>query len=219
MRTVAIISSDFGGIDYVHREVDQDYAYDFIKYREHNTPYPFPNLDNRTKSKYFKMQMHRLMRYDIYIWVDASVQIIDSSFVSKIVKYLESGYDIVNFIHPQRKSVYEEIDYMIHEMRKGNHYVISRYGHQKLSLEKAFLQRMNYPNSEVPLLCGYCFAVKNISKCNNAFDEWWERSLQFSNFDQNFLSYIIWKHKLRSKQLPSHDGMLIRHKHIQYDTY
>src|ERR1043166_8522359 len=137
MKTVAIVSANFGEIDYFHRHVEQDYAHDRASFCEYNSPYPFPNLDNRTKSKFFKMQMHTLLEHDAFIWSDASVEITDPTFVSTITRYLES-YDMVNFTHPQRKSVYAEIDYMIYEMTKGSHYLISRYGHQRLGLEKQF---------------------------------------------------------------------------------
>ena len=103
-------------------------------------------------------------------------------------------------------------------MNKGEHYLIERYGHQQLRKELEFYKSENYPNEEVPLFMSGVFGRLNNSKVNKACDEWFMRSLEFTNFDQAMLSFIIWQYELSTKQLVANNMLfkVMEHNKIVY---
>jgi hypothetical protein len=152
-------------------------------------PYPLPNLSNRLKSKYIKIQTHRFLpEYDAYIWLDGSIEVVANSFVSNMLEKIDT-YDVAIYQHQERKSAYEEIEYIIENMRKGNKYLLSRYGDQQIQKELCIFEASGLSRA-YPLFSCYAFIRLNNEKVNNAFDEWWRKCIEFSDFDQAMFSYI-----------------------------
>jgi len=202
---VALITANLGNIDediHLDQIVKQDYEFSFFNFHLNSLPFPLPNLDNRTKARYLKIMTHRFLpEYDVYVWIDGRIKIISELFISTFVKHLENKKEFVVITHPKRKSIYEEIEFILHQMNSGEHYLIGRYGHQELRKELEFYKSELYPNENVPLFSSGVLGRLNNEKVNKACDEWFLRSIEFSNFDQAMLSYIIWKHELTSKHL------------------
>lgn len=217
MLKIAVITANIGEIDSVPAFPKQDIECDYHCFTEKNLPFPLPNLDNRTKSRYLKMNAHRyLPDYDVYIWIDGRVKVTSESFVN----YITDLFHFEDFIlckHPERKAVSDEMEFILHEMNKGNNYLISRYGHQFLRDEMNFYISEKYDNTTTLFASGI-FARKNNGIANSACNEWWLRSLEFSNLDQAMLSYIKWKRRLQVYEIPfdNEHFKVLKHEQITY---
>ncbi len=217
MTKIAILSANIGSIDKIKGIPKQSIEVDFFYYTEDNLPFPLPNLNNRLKSKYIKTQTHRFLPdYDIYIWVDGSVKIHGGNFAENYVDQLKDN-DIALYLHKERKNVYEEIEYIEYQMKKGNDYLLSRYGNQQLVKEALFYSKNGLPET-YPLFNCYTFIRKNDDRVNHCFDEWWKRCIEFSNFDQAMFSYVAWESNMKINKLILDDSrtykLFTREKHI-----
>lgn len=197
---IAVLTANIGSIDGIQGIPRQSVDCDFCYYNDHNLPFPLPNLDNRLKSKYIKIQTHKFLSgYDVIIWVDGRVKIISKTFVQEFVLGLED-HDMVMFKHPARDSVLDEMTYIIDNMNKGNHYLLSRYGDQQMNKELDFYISEQMPK-EAPLYACTVFARKVDERMNEVFNHWWEKCIQFSNFDQSVFAYLAWKNNLKIQAL------------------
>lgn len=202
---VAVITCSVGGIDEVKKPVEQNTRYDYFHYDENNLPFPLPNLSQRLQSKYLKCQTHRFLPdYDLYIWIDGRVEVIDDKFVETFTDKLQ-GHDVVVVEHLERKSVFEEMDYIIDHIKKGNHYLCSRYEDQQMEKELAFYEANKKDLKDVGLYAGGFWARWNRKDVNDCFDEWWQRTIEFSYFDQAMLAYVLGKYQLKLNVLDRYD--------------
>lgn len=197
---VAVITANIGNVDHCLGMPRQSVEVDYFYYTENTLPYPLSNLDNRLKARYLKSQSHRFLKdYDVHIWVDGRIKIEGNNFVQIFLEQLEN-HDIVLYNHFDRKTVYEEMEYIIEQMVNGSNYLLSRYGNQQLIKEALFYKEKDLPK-EFPLFMGGFFARLNNEKVNRAFDEWWLRQIEFSYSDQTMLSYICWENKIKINQI------------------
>ncbi len=190
---IAVVCANIGAIDSVKGLPKQNMEYDYHYFHEGNLPYPLPNLDNRLKSKYIKIMMHRFLpQYDAYIWLDGKVQVHENNFVELMTKDLVADspdqYQLCIFPHPDNRLVYEEMNYIISSMKKGSTYLLSRYGHQQMEKELKFYK--DYLISAAPVYATTIFSRFNNDYVNRACEEWWIRTLEFSSFDQAMFSLI-----------------------------
>lgn len=194
---VAILTASIGNFDEIKGIPRQTIDVDYYAYFDNNLPYPLPNLNNRLKSKYVKIQTHRFLPgYDAYIWIDGRVEITADVFCEEIIKGLEDN-DVAIFRHPERETIAEEYEYMQEQMRKGNSYLSSRYGNQDIETEYSFIKSEGV--EDFTLYACTIFARRNTIKVNVAFTEWWKRCIEFSYFDQTMFSYAC--KDLKIKQL------------------
>ena len=188
MSNVAIITANIGAIDQIKGIPRQSIDVDYYCYFDNNLPFPLPNLNNRLKSKYVKIQTHRFLpQYDAYIWIDGRVEVTADVFAEEMIKAM-GVKDVAIFSHPERKILRHEAVYIIQEMKKGNPYLISRYANQCMELENDFYRECEA--ADLPLYACTIFARKNNPKTNEAFNEWWRRCIEFSYFDQTMFSVI-----------------------------
>lgn len=192
---IAIITANIGGFDPIFGMCKQVRNYDFHYYNENNLPFPLPNLNNRLKSKYIKIQAHRFLPdYDLYIWLDGRIKIIANSFIDHFVANL-TGHDFAFYKHRERSTINEELEYILSMISKGNDYLTSRYVNQSLEKELKFYKDNN--TQDLQLYMTGVFARWNSFDVNKACDDWWMRSLEYSYFDQAMISHIVKKHDLK----------------------
>lgn len=197
----ALLTCNIGDIDEVIEPVEQIRIHDYFCFTERNLPYPLPNLGDRLKGKYLKINPHRFLNnYDNFIWMDGRIHAHNPKFTKFMTEPLKE-YDIVIPFHQYRKSVYEEIDFIKHHMSEGNQYLITRYEHEPFDDELEFYKYQGLPESFPLYACGV-FARRNDEKLNRIFRDWWLRSLEFTSFDQAMFSYIAWKFKLKIYSFP-----------------
>lgn len=205
---VAIITANIGQFDTIRGIPKQSMEADFYCYDETNLPFPLANLNNRMKARYLKCNAHRFLPgYDAYIWIDGRIEVTGNSFVETIMEQLVD-HDLVVYKHYERENIDQELDFILSHIRKGTPYIFSRYGNQQIEKEKALYKSEGIINDSdkplalhLPLVIGGVFARLNSEKVNAAFDEWWNRIVEFSCSDQTMLSYIIWKQNLKANYL------------------
>lgn len=192
---VAIVSANIGGIDNIKDIPTQSVSYDYFMFTERNLPFPLKNLNNRLKGKYIKTKTHKFLKdYDIFIWIDGSIQITNANFVEDIVKNLESN-DIAMTLHPERNTPFQEILYIQERIKANDEYLKERYENEPWDKEMDFYMTEALPVDAKLYACGV-FARYNNEKVNKAFDDWWDGCIEFSNFDQSYFSYVAWRHDL-----------------------
>lgn len=203
---IALVSANIGGIDNDLEIPAQTIPCDIVKYTENNLPFPLPNLDNRTKARYIKTQLHRFLPdYDFFIWLDARVEITSPNFVETMLQSAEKK-DMVCTLHNQRENVIQEMEFIINQIYvEHNAYLKERYEHQAMDLEYEFyLKDKEYTQKgvfEYPLVASGIFGMWNTKENNEFCNEWWQRCLEFSNFDQAFFCYLHFKFKKSVKYL------------------
>lgn len=200
---IAIVSAVFGSIDTIKPLPAQDfYIYDEATFTEHNSvDYPFPNLNNRLRAKYFKTQMHRaLPDYDLFVWLDGKIKVHSPYLLGAMIRELGEENDIAVLKHSARHCIYQEIDYIEQEIFAGNKGLIERYADQPIRKEVEYYRANGYPENNGLFDCSM-FIVRNTPEMNELFNKWWDMCLRFSYFDQIALPFLIWKNKVRAKQL------------------
>lgn len=197
----ALLTANIGDIDSLQRLENQSLLFHAHYYGSYNLPFPLPNLNDRMKGKYIKINTHRFLPdYPNYVWIDGRVAVISSNFIEKMTENLDE-YDVVIGLHPQRNNVYEEISFIKKLISEGNEYLLARYKNEPFDLEEQFYRSEGLPE-DTPLYACTVFARNNNEKVNAAFEDWWLRTLEFTCFDQAMFSYIVWKHRLKVKAIP-----------------
>jgi hypothetical protein len=210
---IAIISANIGGIDNFQPIAKQKEKIELCYYTENNLPFPLPNIDNRMKGKYLKTQPHTFLNHDIFIWIDACVEIKDGTFATWILEKLKH-HEFISSPHPDRDNVYDELDYIVSSMKRGSNYLLERYAKQPFKQEKEFYREEGLPEY-FPLYNGWFYACRNNERMNKVFNQWWELTLRYSNFDQSQLAFVLWKHRVNVLAADV-EPYLVRHLHKDY---
>lgn len=191
---IALITAVFGDIDEVKEvPVQADAHYKRFVFTEKNSPFPFPNLPDRLRAKYFRCQSHRideLKEYDMHCWLDGRIQV-KSEFMLRDFAHRIMGSDIGLGAHQDRNCIYDEVDFIVNSQSE---YLISRYANQPLKQEVDFYRAKGHP-THAGLYSTGIFMRWNNTRVNPMFDEWWDCCLTWSYFDQTALPYVLRKNK------------------------
>ncbi len=189
---IAVVSASFGGKDTQKPFFPQSVECDHYFFTEVNSPVPLPNLPDRLKAKYFKLQMHRVLPgYDCYVWIDANVEVISPDFVKVMTEDLQ-GIRIQR--HHERQTIGEEIDFILNS---DNVYLTTRYGAQPLRPEYEYYLKCGM-SDDAPLYSCNIFAwrdeerglVNGFEPAKMLMDDWWDLVLTWSWFDQSAFSFL-----------------------------
>lgn len=189
-----IISANIGDFDNIQ---EPEFGVPYRCYTDQDLPFPLPNLNNRLKGKYLKIQTHRFRDEPRWVWLDGSVQPVGKGLQKYLFGLLsDQGADVAIPLHPDRSNVYDELNYILDGMKDGRQYLIDRYAKEPLAEELEFYYRQGLP-ADFPLYACRMFARVNSPRVNEAFNDWWMGCLEYSNFDQTYFSYVCYKHKLK----------------------
>ncbi len=187
---IAVVTAIFGGKDTQKPFAAQSVPCDYFCFTEANSPVPLPNLPDRLKAKYFKLQMHRVLPgYDAYVWIDGNVEVTSADFVKVMTDDL-SGIRIQK--HHERQTIGEEIDFI---MKSDNVYLTTRYGAQPLKQEYEFYLNDGMRES-APLYSCNIFSYKTVHPHRgdtvsvDFMNNWWMLCLEWSWFDQSAFSFL-----------------------------
>jgi len=191
---IAVITSNFGNFDLIRTIPKQSIEYDRFYFTEENSPYPAHTIDNRLKAKIFKIMPHLFLPdYDIYIWVDANVQIKSDKFVAYLSEELLNDKSVIDFIispHPHRDNIYDEAGFIIDSIKKGSKYLRARYSAESIEKEIDHIG----PGLKGLYYCGI-FARKNDPIVNQMCENWFMDNILWTNFDQiNFVANLYKYH-------------------------
>jgi len=184
---IAVVTAIFGGKDTQKPFEAQSVPCDYFCFTEDNSPVPLPNLPDRLKAKYFKLQMHRVLPgYDAYVWIDGNVEVTSADFVKEMMDVLD-GIRIQK--HHERQTIGQEIDFIL---ASDNVYLTTRYGAQPLKQEYEWYLSQGMPEDAPLYSCNiFAFNDRN-STASLTMDMWWELVIKWTWFDQSAFSYLAW---------------------------
>ncbi len=186
---IAVVTAVFGGVDAPKPFAAQSVECDRFYFTEANSPVPLPNLPDRLRAKYFKLQMHRVLPgYDAYVWIDGNIEETSPDFVKVMTRF--SVYDdIIIQRHHERNTIKEEVEFIL---ASDNPYLTARYGAQPLKEEYEWYLSQGMPE-DVALYSCNIFAYISVDQCVRFFENWWNLVLEWSWFDQSAFSFLAWR--------------------------
>lgn len=179
---IAVVTANFGKYDSVKPIPKQSVKFDRFYFNENNKPFPSTTLNNRSKAKVYKMLTHKILpSYDIYVWLDASIRVKSSKFISNLIRPLKDD-DILQFNiqkHPYRNTVLEEGKFIVGKILKGSKSLSDKFTATYISEE------LNYIQSDLEGLyaCGI-FARSNSMIANEMCEQWFIDTVIWSSCDQ-----------------------------------
>jgi hypothetical protein len=197
-----IVTAITGGIDRTSKEQLQQ-RQGMVVYHETKKKLPFPrhDINERLRSKYFKMSTHWLHpNFAVYIWVDGKFTIDAEELRSWLVEELGSA-DCAFFKHPRRSSIVQEYKFVVNRSASGDKYMKVRYDNEPMKAQVDAYIAEGFPTEERMLLSGGLFVRRNSPRVNAAFDHWFIENVKWTIQDQLSLPYILWKHNLTYKMI------------------
>jgi hypothetical protein len=136
------------------------------------------------ESKYYKLQTHHIFKdYDYFVWIDASIIILNNNLVNDILNIIKDGsVELINFIHPERNNIIDEKNLSMRMEKYKNQNIPQQVDDY---IKDGFVEKGLY-------CCGF-FCRKNNGLINKIFDEWWIENIQKSFQDQISYPYVLWK--------------------------
>jgi hypothetical protein len=193
---ILVLTAIFGGKDTPKPFPKQSIDCDYKCITEQNTPVPLPNLPDRLKAKYFKLQAHEVFpEYNYFIWIDGNIEVTSADFVKEITKklYPDSGRIVIQG-HHERQTIKQEIDFIINS---ENPYLTTRYKEQPLKQEYEYYLSKGMPPTAPLFACNifayYCETTLDLDFSTLFMDGWWSLVLKWSWFDQSAFSYLSWR--------------------------
>lgn len=196
---IALITAIFGDLDDLNPVPEQSvpvdkfcftnnpniHAGEFRGWNVIHPDYPRYDLKNRIKAKYFRTLSHtikELQPYDIVIWIDGSIDIINPKFVAFMTQDVIKSW-LVCFKHSVRDCIYEEA-----RVSKEGH----KYAGEPIDEQIAQYASENYPTCNGLIETG-CFAKVINPETNKIMEQWWLENIKYSYQDQISLPYVLWK--------------------------
>lgn len=211
-----IISAVMGTIDRLQIQA----GHGVLVFDELREPLPFPRRDvnQRLRAKYFKMSTHWLnSNFSAYIWVDGSFSIEPAGLRAFMARQLASA-DCAFFLHPTRRTILQELEYVKEQIAEGSKYLLVRYGNESMDKQVDAYVDDGFPVGDYPLLGGGLFIRRNTPRVNAAFDHWLIENLKWTIQDQLSLPYILWKHNLTYNIINGHLLSGPYHNHTKHTT-
>lgn len=143
--------------------------------------FPRKDLGARMRAKFFKLfpwELTELSKYDITIYIDASIQVTSANFIATCVKNLTN--DFLLFRHPQRNCIYQE-GIASKELRKYQHEPID----EQLNYYRSF-----HPANAGLYACGVMIR-RHTDVIKKIMGDWWFEQLKFSFQDQLSLPIVL----------------------------
>ena len=139
-----------------------------------------PSKCPKKQSREIKINVHKFIEADIYIYLDANY-VLTKSLNLFVNQYYKGGY--LTLIHPARRCITEEAKRVIH-LKKDSPEVINN-------------QISKYLKDGMPLRYGLFmngFFIRD-NTFNNLCEEWYKEVEEHSYRDQLSLPYVLWKTK------------------------
>ena len=139
--------------------------------------------------------------YDYYIWIDGSVQIINSNFIQNMVNFC-AGYEIALIPHKDRKKIRDELEFVTELMRGGSAYLLKRYENELMQEQvNLYTQDKDFIDEKLFVGTVFCYSKELIKSKPEFFKEWYYHCARYSVQDQLSLPYILHKHKIKVKEI------------------
>ena len=174
----------------------------FVEFTDTNFPPRHNALHSRMQAKIPKMLAWEYFpEYDYYIWIDGSVQIINSNFIQNMVNFC-AGYEIALIPHKDRKKIRDELEFVTELMRGGSAYLLKRYENELMQEQvNLYTQDKDFIDEKLFVGTVFCYSKELIKSKPEFFKEWYYHCARYSVQDQLSLPYILHKHKIKVKEI------------------
>lgn len=189
---IDVITAIIGGMDEPKELPAQSVLCRRALFTDADVPAYYHDLNPRTQALYFKQQLHVVSDADIMIWLDGKVQPLAYDFVAQCVAALDNA-DVAILKHGSRSCVYEELDYITSEIRRGSTYLAARYDHRDLPGQRREIKATGYPKRAGLNDCSI-IAMRRTDAVCELMDSWWGRCQDEISFDQVWIKVLAWQH-------------------------
>lgn len=145
-----------------------------VKWTVIETGIPRWDLVDRLKAKFFKMfpwEIEDLKSFDVWIYIDGSIQVTSDKFVEYCVKHLKG--DICLFKHPDRNCIFQEANASVD---------LVKYKNENINGQMAFYHTF-FPTDKGLYACGIVVR-KSSAKIKDLMQKWWWEQIKFTYQDQ-----------------------------------
>lgn len=192
MPKITIITANMGGFESQKVFSGQTEEVDHHNFTDENLPPRYLSMTPRMQAripKIFGWQM--APDYDIYIWVDSSLSLLNEDSVKWFLKQLGDA-DMAFFKHPDRSTIQEEHDFIKHKLEFGGPYLKKRYTNELLAEQLAEIKADKDYVDDL-LIASSAFVYRNNSKVQEMMKEWWYHTSRYHSVDQLGLPYALKK--------------------------
>lgn len=179
----------------------QDVAVDYHFASARNVPYRSQAMSGKLHSKIPKMLGHELFPdYDVYIWLDDALSLVRPDAVRWFVETLGTA-DFGLFLHPERGSISEEMEYVQAGLAHGDPRLTARYRNEPMQAQVAgYLAHPGFDGR--PLYMGTAFVYRNTLENQYVLRSWFYECCRWTQMDQISLPFIMQQHQRRVSVLP-----------------
>ena len=188
---IAVISANIGDFDEVKEDVIQSIDATFYRFTDNNFPPRHMAMTSRLQARIPKMFGWQMCPgYDYYIWKDSSLAMLHPDSIKWFLEQCPG--DIAFFIHPDRKTIQQEADFIKKRIKDGSKYLSTRYANELIDEQLAEIQGDKTYTDNLLLATG-SFIYKNTPKVHALMKEWWYHTSRYHSVDQLGLPYAIYK--------------------------
>ncbi len=196
--------------------VRQSVATDFICFTDNEhindcgwliDTYPYHDKENAVK--FYKQSFNKipiLHKYDVIVWIDASIEIIWCKVSEYIMDHIHKN-KIICWQHTKRSNISDEV-YATHRLQK-----YSRNGNDIVMQYQAYLAEGFDSKFAVWLTCFIAFLQKDLEEL---LDDWYQQTLKYTDQDKLSFSYVCYKHDVSPLTLPNSKIYGIPHSSTQF---
>jgi hypothetical protein len=191
MSKIVVISANLGNFDAVTEHVPQSIPADYYRFTDENFSPRKMAMTPRLQARIPKMFGWQMCQgYDYYIWIDSSLAMLHPDSIKWLLEQCTG--DIAFFIHPDRKTVAQEAEFIKKRIETGSKYLCTRYTNELIDEQLAEIQADNTYKDDLLLATG-SFIYKNNPKVHALMKEWWYHTSRYHSVDQLGLPYAIYK--------------------------
>jgi len=151
-------------------------------------PIPYENKDNLRLSRYVKLNPHKVLdTYEISLWMDANLIMIDNSVELRLNELIEANALISIPCHPYRDCIYQEAEVCVKEGKDFS---------ATFNKQIKYLKKQNFPENFGLYENNIIFRRHTDEKMKKMNEAWWDLYIQFSKRDQLSLAFLLWKHNI-----------------------
>jgi hypothetical protein len=215
---VAVITAITGRMDDPKTMPPQTVEHTFHFFNDKHVPVEYRHLNKRTQALYFKQQMHKLVDADVYIWIDAKVQVDGNDFVEQCLTELGDN-DIAILKHGERDCVYDELNYIIEQTEAGRPYFVARFSYRLEKIKATFSVLRDEYTFPIHAGLGDCSVMvwRNNEMTRAIQNNWWKTCSEADLFDQVEIRFLIHAFGLSYTWITFTPGTfhLVKHKRVQ----
>jgi hypothetical protein len=152
---------------------------------------PFEGTNNLRLSRFAKLNPDLVLsEYDISLYMDANLVMIDDSVEKILADLIMSNVLISIPKHPIRECIYDEAQVCIREGKDSLKLILNQIN---------FLKQQNFPTKQGLFENNIIFRRHNRDEIKRLSKNWWQLYIAYSRRDQLSLVYLLWKFQIECK--------------------